>query len=274
MIEWLITHLKDAAKVGVLSRGYGRKTSGYVKASSEHTAEDIGDEPLQIHTKFPEIPLAVNEDRREGISKLSKNHDIDLMLLDDAHQHRWVKPKLAILLTAYNNLFTDDWYLPTGTLRDGKKEARRAHIIIVTKCPINLSQQEQDRIRNKINPRDYQSVLFCHFEYNTMLKGHQIIPLETLKNKKVSLVTGVANPEPLVQFLTEEGITFEHLRFKDHHYFTDKELETFNAKPFILTTEKDFMRSQGRINNLYYLEVSHKFIGSGSQKLQDAIGQL
>ena len=269
MIELLIRLMQANRKLAVLSRGYRRKTKGLLLASEDSTAREIGDEPLQIATKFPHIPLAVDANRRNGIAFLQEKINPDLILLDDAYQHRKVKPDFSILLTAYENRYTKDWYLPTGTLRDCKKEAKRAKLIVVTKCPADLSEEEQAQIIEEINPRSDQQVLFCFFAYDKILKGHKNgISLKDLKDKKVTLVTGVANPRPLVRFLEKEGITFEHLQFRDHHFFTEKEIDLFNTRPFVLTTEKDYTRSRGKVNNLYYISVRHEFLGKGQSILE------
>ncbi len=275
MTELLIRILKGRKKLAVLSRGYRRKTKGFILASEDSTAEQIGDEPLQIASKFPEVPLAVEANRRKGIALLEEKVRPDLILLDDAYQHRRVKPDFSILLTAYENRYTKDWYLPSGTLRDSKKEARRANLIVVTKCPPNISEGEQADIINEIKPLKHQKVLFCYFAYDKNLKGHKNgVSLDDLKDKKVTLVTGVANPNPLVRFLESEGITLEHLQFRDHHYFTEREIDLFNSRPFVLTTEKDYTRSKGKVNNLYYISVSHEFIGDGQKVLEKQLAQL
>jgi len=275
MIELIISHFKDTHKIAVLSRGYQRKTKGFVMATSNSTVEEIGDEPLQVYSKFPEVVVAVDADRQHGILVLEKRVQPDLILLDDAYQHRKIKPSFSILLTTYDNLYPDDWYLPTGTLRDSKKEAKRADLIIVTKCPLNLSEVEQSRIIKKLNPKPFQQVLFCTFIYNKNLKGFKNgLSLADLKDKKVTLVTGVANPEPLVAFLESEEISFEHLLFRDHHFFTEKEIDLFNTKPYVLTTEKDYMRSKGKVNNLYYISVKHQFFGDGLDVLKNRLAGL
>lgn len=267
MIEYLIGFLQNDYKIAVLSRGYRRQSKGFILASRRCTVEDLGDEPYQIHTKFSQVSVAVDADRQNGILQLEKEVKPDIILLDDAFQHRKVKADLNILLTSYDSLYIDDWYLPTGNLRDSKSQARRADFIIVTKCPIDLSTDKRHTIEKKLASNSKQKVLFSHLKYGNELKSmDNSLSLEGLKNRSVTLVTGIANPKPLVRYLKSKNLSFNHLAFKDHHFFSPREVEEFNSKNFILTTEKDFTRLQGKVNNLFYIEVAHAFF-DGSQEL-------
>lgn len=275
MIEYLVSELRDTYKIAVLSRGYGRKSKGFIVAGSGSTVAELGDEPFQIHSKFPDITVVVDADRSNAISILEERFRPDIVLLDDAYQHRKVKPGLSILLTAFDHLYCDDWYLPTGNLRDSKKEAKRAHLIIVTKCPFSLSHAQQAHIVKKLNPMPYQQVLFSSLAYDRDLKGmDRAMSLEDLRKKNVTLVTGIADPQPLISFLKSEGVTFEHLRFRDHHFFTDKEIAIFNTKELVLTTEKDFVRLKGRVKQLCYLAVAHRFLNDGKEIVKASIADL
>ncbi|MGB5663392.1 tetraacyldisaccharide 4'-kinase [Eudoraea sp.] len=275
MIEWLLCHLSAGSGLAVLSRGYKRKTKGFVLAQPISTAEEIGDEPLQIYTKFPEVSLAVDEDRIRGIKQLVASKQPNLILLDDAYQHRKVKPQFSILLTSYGKLYTKDWYLPTGNLRDNKRSSKRADLIIVTKCPPDLDDDSQRRIIWELNPGKDQKVLFCTLEYDINLKGKKEgLSLSGLQNKEVTLVTGIANPKPLIDFLRSAEVTFDHLRYRDHHYFTEKEIDFFNSKPLILTTEKDYMRLKDSVDNLYFISVRHRFLGEGEVVLLKSLEKL
>ncbi len=272
MVEFLIALLKKTYKITVLSRGYGRKSDGLVWAEPSSTVEELGDEPYQIYAKFPDITVVVDHNRGQVISLLEENMDLEMIVLDDGYQHRKVTAGFSILLTAYDDLYSDDWYLPTGNLRDSKREARRAAVIVVTKCPPELTTDEQAEIIAKLKPNEGQKVLFSYLNYNHQLKGYsEDIKLEDLKNKEITLVTGVAKPEPLVSFLTEKGISFEHLRYRDHHFFSLKEIESFRHKTMVLTTEKDFTRLSGRLNNICYITIQHKFLGDGEAQLTAAI---
>lgn len=267
MIELLVRELSENYNVAILSRGYKRKSEGFLLSNEQTTVEELGDEPFQIKTKFPKITVAVDADRRNGISQLEKLIGPDVILLDDAFQHRKVKAGFSILLTSYDNLYTKDWYLPTGDLRDSKREAGRSDVIVVTKCPANLSSSEKHKIRESIHPKPHQKVLFSYLSYNKELKG-DMLTLDTLKGKNVTLVTGIANPAPLVKFLNSEGITFEHLKYKDHHFFTDQEIDVLKEKECILTTEKDFVRLETKLTNLSYIEVKHEFFDNTGELMK------
>lgn len=272
MIEYLVEHLKDRYKVAVLSRGYGRKSRGYKMAARSSTVEDIGDEPYQIAAKFPDITVAVDADRRQGITKLEQAIQPDVILLDDAFQHRKVKPLFSILLTAFDNLYSEDWYLPTGNLRDTRGEAHRADVIIVTKCPATLGEDRQLEIRQQLRPKEHQNVLFSTLRYDEVLKNKASnIALKSLTGQKVTLVTGIANPGPLVQYLVDKGLDVEHLVYRDHHFFSTSEIELFNSKAIVLTTEKDYTRLEGKVDTLYYIQVKHHFLNKDALRLIDAI---
>ncbi|MDD3567256.1 MAG: tetraacyldisaccharide 4'-kinase, partial [Bacteroidales bacterium] len=164
--EYLINLLKDDLNVATLSRGYKRKTKGFLMASSSSTASDIGDEPMQIRTKFSGITVAVDEQRVRGIETLlQQKPSTDVILLDDAFQHRYVRPGFSILLTDYNNLIYKDYFLPTGTLRDSFSQRKRANVVIVTKCPRDLSDGEQQKIIGKLKLQSHQQVYFTSYTY-------------------------------------------------------------------------------------------------------------
>ncbi|MGB5555808.1 MAG: tetraacyldisaccharide 4'-kinase [Flavobacteriaceae bacterium] len=275
MVEYLISVLKSDYKIAVLSRGYKRKSKGYVLATKASTVEDLGDEPYQVYTKFPEISMAVDKDRRHGILVLAKNRKPDIILLDDAFQHRKVKPHLSILLTSFDNLYCDDWYLPTGDLRDSKREAKRADLLIVTKCPADLSEGERSKIEARLGLKANQKVLFSFLVYDENVLGSaKMKSLKDLTHKKITLVTGIADPAPLVNHLMQKGLVFEHLKFGDHHFFTKEELQHLNTKEVVLTTEKDFVRLKGKVPNLSYIAVKHAFMGDNEVVLKKTLDRL
>ncbi len=275
MIELLVELLLDKNRIAVLSRGYKRKSSGFVLATRETSVQDLGDEPFQLKSKYPTLPVAVDANRSNGIAQLERIHKPDVILLDDAFQHRKVKPDFAILLTAFTNLYSEDWYLPTGNLRDSKMEADRADIIVVTKCPEFLSLQERNEIRRKLAPREDQELLFSFLSYNTRLKGNgPVSSLSGLQNTNLTLVTGIANPKPLIDFLKKEGLSFKHLRFSDHHFFSEKELASLRKEACILTTEKDYVRLKDELKQLYYIEVKHKFLDNGKEVFDRALNKF
>lgn len=263
MIEYLIRLLHNDYKIATLSRGYKRNTKGFFVADTTATASSIGDEPFQFYKKFKNIIVSVDANRQNGIAHLRNlQPQPNVILLDDAFQHRKVKAGFNILLTAYDNLFTDDWLLPTGNLREPKIGANRADTIIVTKCPNNLSESKKKTIVQNIQPLSHQSVFFSHIVYSKLVynqKGEK--PLEDLKSKPITLVTGIANAEPLVDYLKEKDLNFEHLNFKDHHEFSDTEIQNLKSKACMLTTEKDYVRLQPHFENeqqLYYLPIETK----------------
>jgi len=275
MIEYLV-RLLEGHKIAVLSRGYKRRSKGFLLADANSSVLDLGDEPYQLHQKFPQITVAVDIDRRNGIAQLETAVKPEVILLDDAFQHRRVKPNFSILLTAYGQLYVDDWYLPTGNLRDSKREAKRADIIIVTKCPRPLSKEEQRAIIDKLKPLPHQKVLFSKLEYTQVLKGGEVenLHLLAIKETKIALVTGIASPEPLVVYLKSLGLVFEHFEFGDHHNFSDKDVWQFKDYELVLTTEKDYVRLRGKLENLFYLEVAHSFGSEDQAFLEKTVKDL
>jgi tetraacyldisaccharide 4'-kinase len=270
-IEYLVRLLENKFKIAILSRGYKRKSKGFQLANNNSTAKQIGDEPLQFYRKFNDIEVAVDADRINGIKKLKKiNPKIDVILLDDAFQHRKVKGGYNILLTAYDNLYVNDTMLPTGDLREKVHGAKRANIIIVSKCPKDLTGQEQFEITQKLNPEKKQSVFFSSIAYSNMvINTFDKISITELGEYKVLLVTGIANANPLIKHLENEDIQFEHLKYSDHHDFSLKDkkriFEKFELmlsdKKIILTTEKDFVRAFTNKNrNVYYIPIQSVFL--------------
>lgn len=277
MVEYLVTLLRGEFRVATLSRGYKRKTKGYVLASPQSTALEIGDEPMQFHLKFPDVPVAVGEERIVAIPQLL--HDkpaVQAIILDDAFQHRSIRPGLNILLTDYTNLFTRDFYLPTGDLRDLKSNYKRAGIIVVTKCPPALQEEEARKLREEIRPLPGQPVFFTTIVYGDIyhISSGEKYPLK--EKTEILLVTGIANPRPLKKMLEAQHKGYQMLQYPDHHIFTIDDLEEirqkFSALPgkdkIILTTEKDAVRLQkfqAEIAALpfYVIPVRHEFLLNG-----------
>lgn len=243
MIEYLIALLKDKKQVATLSRGYKRSSEGFYLADTHANAKTLGDEPFQFYRKFKEdIQVAVDADRQNGIANLIQQETSpEVILLDDAYQHRKVKAGFYILLTTYANLYTNDWVLPTGDLREPRIGAKRANCIVVTKCPENLKDVEKESMIKKMKPKANQSVFFSSISYaDTVFSEEKKYSLNTIKD--FTLVTGIANATPLVNHLKTEGLQFDHLNFKDHHDFTAQDIELFKSKSLIITTEKDYVR--------------------------------
>ncbi|MBJ7879084.1 tetraacyldisaccharide 4'-kinase [Gelidibacter salicanalis] len=263
MIEYLIRLLKAEHHVATLSRGYKRQTKGFIIADQTATPMSIGDEPFQFYQKFDDIIVSVDADRVHGISQLTALQNApEIILLDDAFQHRRVSAGLNIMLTAFDDLYTEDILLPTGNLREPRQGAKRADIIVVTKCPENLSDQKKKDLVNKMKPLAHQEVFFGSISYsNDIRTSKDSVALSTLKSKAFTLVTGIANPKPLVAHLETLGLQFEHLQFKDHHDFSDRDIDHLKTKGIILTTEKDMVRLQSRFaesKSLYYLPIEMK----------------
>ncbi|WP_274476093.1 tetraacyldisaccharide 4'-kinase [Mangrovimonas aestuarii] len=262
MIEYLIRLLKEEYKVATLSRGYKRDSEGFVLADKKASAKTIGDEPYQFYTKFGDsIKVAVDSNRQRGIQFLRNIDDkSEVILLDDAFQHRKVKAGFNILLTTYNKPYFKDIVLPTGDLREPRNGAKRADIIVITKCPDNLSDEEKSKIIEATYHESYQHVFFSSISYsNSVLSENESKTMFELSS--FTLVTGIANATPLVNYLKGKGLDFEHLNYKDHHNFTDPEIEVLLTKEIIVTTEKDYMRLkqyEELKNKLYYLPIEVK----------------
>lgn len=259
MVEYLV-RLLGQEQVAILSRGYRRKTRGFVLADDSATAMTLGDEPYQYHRKFPRATVTVCESRQEGIERLLENPHFKYIILDDAFQHRKVQAGTNLLLTSYDKLYTQDFLLPVGSLRDIRSRARKAQIIIVTKCP-ELTQAEQEKIIQQLKPLPSQKVYFTSIAYSDRVYSHE--DSQALKDfiaTPFTLVTGIANPTPLVDFLEKQGASFEHLAYSDHHHFSNRELELLRQKERILTTEKDYVRLEGALSTLYYLPIETQFL--------------
>jgi len=268
-IEYLIRFLQNDYKVAVLSRGYKRKSKGFVLADKTVNAEIIGDEPFQYYQKFQNIIVCVDANRTNGIQQLEKlQNPPDIILLDDAFQHRKVQGGFNILLTTYNDLYVDDYLLPTGNLRENKSGANRAQAIVVTKCPNNLSEEAQRQIIKKINATPNQSVFFTTIAYDNELKGASIVNLGDVENTEILLITGIAKPAPLVAYLTNQKLKFKHLKYPDHYHFKSNDIAEITAafdllssnKKMILTTEKDYVRIFAKLKNAHYISIKTTFI--------------
>ncbi len=272
MVEYLIRLLKSNKTVAVLSRGYGRKSKGFVLANSNSNNNTLGDEPSQIKSKFPGVIVAVDNDRQHGIACLQAlDHPPKIILLDDAFQHRRVQAGFSVLLTPYNDLYCDDIVLPAGNLREPRSGAQRAQIVVVTKCPNNLSNAEKNVIQRRLKLNSYQQLFFSSIVYDDFIySDREIESIQTLKNKNFTLVTGIANATPMVDYLKNLGLKFEHLSFPDHHTFSRKELELIASKPLVLTTEKDASRLKSLVHkDLYFLPITLEL--DASEKFETAL---
>lgn len=288
MVEFLLKKLQVPYKVAVLSRGYKRKTSGYALAREGTTALEIGDEPMQFHLKFPDVIVAVGEERIVAIPQLLHDRPgTQVIVLDDAFQHRTVKAGFNILLTDYSNLFTRDWFLPTGDLRDEKSSYCRADVLIVTKCPATLEADERKSIAAEIRPLPHQRLFFSAISYS---QPYHIVTKKTIDldtSTEVLLVSGIANPAPLKKYLQEVTETYYEIVYSDHHIFSIDDLKEimkrFEAvqasKKIIITTEKDAVRlikfeQQLKELPLYVLPIEIQFLFNEEQAFTDLIGKF
>ena len=257
-VEYLVKLLKDKTKVAVLSRGYKRKSKGFVLAKKDTPMSEIGDEPFQIKKKFPNIYVAVDKDRCHGIDKLTDNNvakDTDVILLDDAYQHRYVKPGINILLVDYHRLIIYDKLLPAGRLREPKEGKSRADIVIVTKCPSDMKPMEFRVLIKAMNLRPYQNLYFTTLKYGNLkpLYCGDDMKLDNLtKQHNVLLLTGIASPNQMILDLKPYTENILPMTFSDHHQFTQKDIRRLNEQfaempepKLIITTEKDATRLFG-----------------------------
>lgn len=274
MVEYLVRLLKDKYKVATMSRGYKRKTKGFAIANQHTTALDIGDEPMQFYKKFPDIVVSVAEERLVSIPQLLyEKPDTRVIILDDAFQHRQVQAGLNILLTEYRDLFTRDFILPAGNLRDLKSSYKRADIIIVTKCKSHITTEEKDKIIHEIKPQLHQHLFFAKLEYGSpyhlFSKEEKFLTPDT----NILLVCGIANPKPIKEVLNTYVATYDMMRFRDHHIFTSDDLKEIKLQfekldtenKIILTTEKDGVRLakfETELKNLpvYVFPIRHKIL--------------
>ncbi|MDQ2753150.1 MAG: tetraacyldisaccharide 4'-kinase [Bacteroidota bacterium] len=280
MVEYLIEVLKDDFLVATLSRGYKRKTKGYALANETTTALEIGDEPMQFHAKFPDIAVAVGEERMVAIPQMLQDKPgTDVIILDDAFQHRYVNAGLNILLSDFSNMFYDDWFLPSGDLRDQRKSYKRAQIIVVTKCPSHMKEEKKNNIAKRIHLIPNQPLFFTSLQYG---KPYHILTKATTsltQNVSVLLVCGIANPKPLKKYLAECTATYDELLYADHHIFSIDDLKKIKqqfekmqgSQKLILTTEKDAVRLHKfneELQNLplFVLPIKPKFLFGEEEK--------
>lgn len=284
--EYLIRMLKESFRVATLSRGYKRKSSGYILADSSSTAELIGDEPMQMHQKFPEVKVAVCESRKEGIERLQQEATPpEVILLDDAYQHLEVKAHLELLLTDYASPYPTDFPLPAGNLREFSCAAKEADVVIVTKCPPALSQKEAESIEKRLKLMPHQQCIFSTMQYNTPLPLTEAARhFELNTQSHILLFTGIAHPEPLIHYLSSQYTDVKSITFNDHHQFCEREivrlcqkLASSTPQTALFTTEKDAARLYGtalweKLSELplFSLPISVKFLW-GEQAFADRI---
>jgi len=266
-IEYLIRLLSGQYKLATLSRGYKRKSKGFVLADADSNAAVLGDEPYQFYKKFPEIQVAVDANRVNGITQLlSQKVKPEVILLDDAFQHRKVKAGFYIMLTAYDDLYCDDLILPAGNLRESRAGVERADVVIVTKCPpqLTLMQQKEIKTRLRLNPR--QQLFFTFIAYDGFVYSEEKrISNEELATVDKLLLAGIAKPESFFAYL--QAAQNATMVFPDHHDFTQQDLEKIKEKAtnkIIITTEKDYVRLKGKLpkEQLFYLPIKTSFLSN------------
>jgi tetraacyldisaccharide 4'-kinase len=287
-IEYLIRLLHPPLFVATLSRGYGRKSNGFILASKRSTVKYIGDEPMQFLKKFEGIKVAVDESRRRGIESLLQKHpELDVILLDDAFQHRYVKPGLSVLLTDYHKLYSEDYVLPSGTLREFRLGASRADIIIVTKTPKIFSPITRRRILEDLQPAHHQRVYFSFIKYGDpvgVFEGTGLAFPQKVTN--ILLFTGIANDYPLREHLGRVCSELVVMKFADHHPYNLHDVEEITQKyhdlptqkKIIITTEKDMMRLKApvlstKLKNLplFFVPIEVDFHGTDKENFDNEI---
>ena len=272
VVDYLISKFQLSQSLVVLSRGYGRKSKGFIMANSLSDAEEIGDEPFQYFKKYSNIRVAVGENRVKSVNEILKiDSNLSLLILDDIMQHRWIIPDHLILTTTFSNPFFKDFPMPYGSLREFSCGQKRSHTIIVTKCPTNLTEREISEFTKKCRLTVKQKIFFTKINYSdSIINLSKKIQIESLVDQKIILVTGIANPVPLVNFLISKNINLNHLQFRDHFNFNSKSINKIKKKAgklLILTTEKDYGRLYPKLNTnkLFYIPITLKFINNSDE---------
>jgi len=297
-VEYLVNLLKDEFEVATLSRGYKRKTKGFFYVDTNSTIQEVGDEPLQIKMKFTDITVSVCENRVVGVENLLKHGGRkvpEVVLLDDAFQHRRITPGMNILLIDYNRPIHKDTFLPTGRLRESISQTKRANVMIFTKCPDILNLHQQKNLQDKVGLKPGQEIFFTSLGYEKLKPVFSANYIDNDFYEKpiysALIVTGIASPKLMHKYLNKILKDFETITFPDHYNFTEGDIITiqkkFNGlnseKKIIITTEKDAVRLKDRedlpneiINSLYYLPIKVKFLANGektfNKKILDYVG--
>lgn len=264
MVELLLRHYQadKYVRTAVLSRGYGRISQGLVLGTSLSTVEDLGDEPYQIAQSFPETTLVVSASRVAGMSYLEGLEPAapHVVVLDDALQHRAIQASFTILLTTFSQPFYRDKLLPSGRLRDLPSRAQAADVLVVTKCPSDLSNAQRKEMLTHFSSHFKKLICFSYLDYDPVWKGLEAsVKASDYIGKEINLITAIAQPEPLLRYLEGMGIKYKHWRFKDHHFFTPNEIAQLEELSNVVCTQKDFTKLKDRIEGIYYIGVQHVF---------------
>ena len=266
MVEYIFKFFSNEFKLALLSRGFKRSTSGYIKANPFSDSNEIGDEPFQIFSKFNHIDVAVDENRVRGVKNLLKDSaNLQSIVLDDCFQHRSVSLQLNILLTTYRSPFYTDFVLPCGDLRELKSGYKRADLVVITKCPNDLSKKLMEETRLELSLKSNQKLFFTSIKYNNYLHGESEIKISDINNLKVLLVTGVAHDNEIVNYLKSKKIQFDKISFSDHYNYSAKDIQKIELEysdRIIITTEKDYQKIKliNRKNKWYYLQIEITFL--------------
>ena len=289
LTEFLLTHLHKSYSCALLSRGYGRKTKGVILADKTASSVTIGDEPMQIHTKFENVMVAVAEKRREGMKLLLKNDPApQVVVLDDAFQHRYVKPGLSIVVIDYHRPIWNDLCLPAGNLREPRRGLNRAQLIVINKCPETLSEQEANRMKHKLKTNNSDQVFFTTIRYGTPVPlKSQNKTFDSLLNSSgqaLAAMAGIGNPEPFFKKIAEYNKPTEQLRFPDHHDFTTADIKKMEAicnqtenPKLMVTTEKDAIRLLAAglpdtlFSKIWYIPIELDFLFNDQQRFTNII---
>lgn len=295
-VEYLLTLLSKGLKTAMLSRGYKRGTKGFILSGTGTKPSDIGDEPFQIHNKISDIFVAVDSDRVRGIEQLElKVKNLQAVVLDDAFQHRYVKPGISVVLVDYHRPVYNDYFLPFGSLREGISGLHRADILIVTKVPENIQSMDESFWRHKLKLLPAQQLYFSRFKYEELIpvygSAEQKMEIGQLSenHSKILLLTGIANPKPIADYLTSNGLEIIHLEYPDHHNYTRQDIINIERKflqiqgksKTIITTEKDAVKLRAFSNphpsiirNIYYLPIQVAFLDGKEEDFNKRIIQF
>lgn len=291
LTEYLIKILKNKFRIAILSRGYKRKTKGFLYVTPFNTHEEVGDEPLQISNKYSDITVAVCANRVKGIQKIITDNKIDIIILDDAFQHRKLSPKFSILLTTYNNPYFKDKFLPVGKLRDNRSEYKRAKILITTKSPKEIKPIEHSIWQENIKLMSYQHLFFSTEKYKKLVNvfySNNHFEDESFSSYTVLVISGIANSSNFInQIKKKYSKKIIHLEYNDHKNFSKKDVQKITKKfnniqnkKIIITTEKDGMRLK-KINfqasikeNMFYLPIEIDFLFNSKNNFNSLIFNL
>ena len=267
MIAYLLHHFSDRFSLAVLSRGYKRKSSGFMIADATSSIESLGDEPFLLFKKFPKVQFAVCKNRPEGIrGLLEKSPQLDAIFLDDGFQHRQLKPSFQILLTPFEMPWFRDCILPAGNLRESARGRKRADLVVVTKCPESLSKKEREDYIIQLALEPYQKLFFTSIQYDANVYGASQMELKSFVQNPFVLVTGIADAKPLTSHLDQYGAKYKHLEFGDHHSFSASDCQKILSLGLpVLTTEKDYVRLSSNLKEVHYLPISVRFLADEDQ---------